>query len=405
MAPLDAEEKSTGDAYLDAWAAISRSMESGISWSGHEHNVAWLNACDGTFVEASAVAGFDQVEDGRVVCKTDWDRDGDMDLWLRSRNGVTLRYLENQSNPASFVEVTGLGRRTVLSIELVSGASGEDSSIIERVIPVPVTDGYLSAPTRRVTLALGPGESVAAIEGESVPASGRPVRRFDLAGGQVPELEESAVAVGSPGERGVLAESPLPMRTVLRSPLPLPPERLDALGVPHEREPAVPAARLLVVRSSECPTCRAVLPDALAELEKSEVPVQVIEFPVSMDLASVDPSRASTAAALCTILESVTGPAGSVELALPLSVLLDSTGAAHTIYQGDLDAGAVSQDATSFVLDPVKAAFRPAWGRPGRGSRWFHGAPRSFDSLRAALLSQGLDSDEHFFAAISARNR
>jgi hypothetical protein len=418
VAPLDARSESTGDAYLDQWAEISRSMEEGVSWSGHERNVAWLNARDGTFVEASSVAGFDQVEDGRVVCKTDWDRDGDVDLWLRSRNGVTLRYLENQANPEAFVEVSGLDRATTLELELALDADdGETGQRRTRVMALPATDGYLSAPSRRVTLALPVGQTLVGIGGQPVPESGPDPesrqRRFAVREGRFIEMDDVGALDGaprpviSPADRGALAESALPTRTVLRSSLPLPPERLTALGVPHEREPNAPAARLLVVRSSECPTCESVLPSALAALSEGSTPVEVVEFGVSLNIESTDPAEANSAAALRTIVSSVLSPPSGPgsDLALPLSVLLDATGAAHVIYQGDLDAGSVSQDAILFVLNPVQAAFRSSWGASGGGSRWFHGSPRSFASLRSSLASQGLESDEHFYAAIARRNR
>lgn len=400
-------------------------MESGVSWSGHERNVAWLNACDGTFVEASSVVGFDQVEDGRVVCKTDWDRDGDVDLWLRSRNGPTLRYLENQANPEAFVEVAGLGRRTTLGIGLQSSAGGPPAETIDRVVAVPVTDGYLSASSRRVTLALGPGETLVNVGGESVAKGAAGGRRFTFEGGSLKEVGgldapervpvDVAAQVASVAG-GALGESALPARTVLRSSLPLPPARLEALGVPQSQEPTRPAARLLVVRSSECPTCEAVLPAALRALEAKRAAkaprtaspnpsVDVIEVPVSMDMTSADTAQAKALEVIRITLESTLGPRAGTDLALPLSILIDGSGAAQVVYQGDLQADVVSQDATDFALDPVKAAFRPGWGRPGEGSRWFHGAPRSYESLRRALRAEGLDSDEHFYAAIASRNR
>ena len=76
MAPL----RTTGDdakRYLGAWGEISRAMELGTSWSGNERNVAWVNMRDGSFADVSAVAGLDQIEDGRVALPCDWDRDGD----------------------------------------------------------------------------------------------------------------------------------------------------------------------------------------------------------------------------------------------------------------------------------------------------------------------------------------
>ncbi len=404
MAPLDAAAKSTGNVYLDAWSSISRSMEAGVSWSGHERNVAWLNMGDGTFVEASTVAGFDHTDDGRVVCRTDWDRDGDVDLWLRSRNGVTLRYLENQANPERFLEVSGGVGATSLVARFGTGdATAPGSRGSQRALVVPMTDGYLAAPSRRITVALPSATELVALGDTSVGPAKAGARRFTKKDGAWVEALTPLPQRPALGEPGGLPESRLPTRTVLRSALPLPPTRLQALGVPQEREPNARAARLLVVRSSDCPTCESVLPEALPQLAAGAMPVQVIEFAVSLELASQNSDQEDSAAALRTIVASVLGP--GAELALPLSILMDAQGAVQVIYQGDLDAESVAQDAAAFVFAPVQGAFRTAWGRPGAGRRWFHGSPRALASLRADLASQGLSSDADFYTAIARTSR
>lgn len=415
MAPVDASSEDGASSYLDGWSAISRSMEEGVSWSGHERNVAWLNAGDGTFVEASGPIGFDQLEDGRVVCKTDWDRDGDLDLWLRSRNGATLRYLENQSNPESFLEVSGLGARTRVSAEFTDSGSTDGKSgevtIEPRLFAAAITDGYLAAPSRRLTVAVPDGLRVNAVAGAMSPFqvdSVQPVSRLRFVAGSLEDRNGSFEPRPALKGGGSLEKGALPTRTVLRSGLAFPASRLNELGVTHEREPKRAAARLLVVRSAECPTCESVLPDALAALGESgrfheAESVEVVEFPVSIDLEPMDSERATTAAAVRSIVASVLGP--GAELALPLSILFDATGTAQVIYQADLDAVTVSQDAKQFAHQPVQGALRTTWGAPGAGSRWFHGSPRSFASLRSSLESQGLQGDADFYAALAAGSR
>ena len=53
QSPTEGEDASE---YQDAWAAVSRLMDSGASWSGHERNCAYLNLGDGRFADVSAVA-------------------------------------------------------------------------------------------------------------------------------------------------------------------------------------------------------------------------------------------------------------------------------------------------------------------------------------------------------------
>ncbi|MEZ5976038.1 MAG: VCBS repeat-containing protein [Planctomycetota bacterium] len=78
-------------AYREAWAEVSRAMDGGQSWSGHERNNAWLNLDGEHFADVSGATGLDSSEDGRIVLPMDWNGDGVLDLWLRSRSGVGLR--------------------------------------------------------------------------------------------------------------------------------------------------------------------------------------------------------------------------------------------------------------------------------------------------------------------------
>ena len=42
-------------------------------------------------------AGFDVPDDARAIGLTDWDQDGDWDLWVANRNGPQLRFFQNNS--------------------------------------------------------------------------------------------------------------------------------------------------------------------------------------------------------------------------------------------------------------------------------------------------------------------
>ncbi|MEM7233857.1 MAG: ASPIC/UnbV domain-containing protein, partial [Planctomycetota bacterium] len=78
--------------------ALSRMMRQGRSWSGRERNCAFLNTRDGRFATVSAISGFDSLSDSRAIALTDWDHDGDVDVWISARNAPRIRFLRNETS-------------------------------------------------------------------------------------------------------------------------------------------------------------------------------------------------------------------------------------------------------------------------------------------------------------------
>ena len=86
-------------------------MDAGRSWSGRERNACFLNTADGRFASISGLAGLDQADDSRAVAIVDWDRDGDLDLWVSNRTAPRLRFLRNDLNQDNhFVSIKLEGR-------------------------------------------------------------------------------------------------------------------------------------------------------------------------------------------------------------------------------------------------------------------------------------------------------
>jgi tetratricopeptide (TPR) repeat protein len=83
--------------YRQGWKALNRLLHEDRSFSGGERNCAFLNCAGGKFADISAVSGFDFPDDARAVVATDWDFDGDLDLWLTCRTAPRVRFLENRS--------------------------------------------------------------------------------------------------------------------------------------------------------------------------------------------------------------------------------------------------------------------------------------------------------------------
>ena len=70
----------------------------GASFSGNESHVVFSNE-EGSFKNVSSITGLDSKDDGRSVCFTDWDLDGDLDVWIGNRSGPQIRFFQN-SNPS-----------------------------------------------------------------------------------------------------------------------------------------------------------------------------------------------------------------------------------------------------------------------------------------------------------------
>ncbi len=69
-----------------ARAQFNNMFAGGRSFSGNERNCCYLNTTfeptiPGRFANISGSSGLDFPDDGRALAVTDWDQDGDLDLW------------------------------------------------------------------------------------------------------------------------------------------------------------------------------------------------------------------------------------------------------------------------------------------------------------------------------------
>lgn len=107
--PSEAVDSSEADAYLKSWTALASMIVRGRSLSGNERNCAYLNTgpsptgAPRRFADISAASGLDFLDDGRALAATDWDGDGDLDLWLTNREAPRVRFVKNnmQHRPGS----------------------------------------------------------------------------------------------------------------------------------------------------------------------------------------------------------------------------------------------------------------------------------------------------------------
>jgi len=81
--------------YERGWNGINELIRSDSTWNGYERNVFYINNRDGTFSDASAVAGMDVRDDSRSFALADLDGDGRLEVILKNRSGPQLRVFHN----------------------------------------------------------------------------------------------------------------------------------------------------------------------------------------------------------------------------------------------------------------------------------------------------------------------
>ena len=89
---------SPDSAYRRHLKRLNDLISDGGSLSGHERNCAFLNIAGGRFATVSSVSGLDFADDARTPASVDWDRDGDLDLWVGNRTAPQLRFLRNDAS-------------------------------------------------------------------------------------------------------------------------------------------------------------------------------------------------------------------------------------------------------------------------------------------------------------------
>ena len=140
-------------------------IREGKSFSGHERNCCFLNLGNGRFANISATSGLDFADDARGLALTDWDRDGDLDLWVTNRSGPRLRYLQNEVGGGDrtwqFQLIGKQCQRDAIGAR-VTVASGNR----QQVKTLRAGDGYLAQSSKVLHFAVPAGEPITAIQVE-----------------------------------------------------------------------------------------------------------------------------------------------------------------------------------------------------------------------------------------------
>ena len=263
------------DPYLLGWAAVSRHLRRGLSWSGHERDTAYLGVGDGSFVDVSWVSGLAVEDDGRSILPLDIDHDGDLDLLRSGRGAPRLRILENQRDPEdAFVALRLLGPSS--QRDAVGARMLVTSTLGTQVRTRRAGDGFLSQ--------VGPWEHLGVLAGENLdvtvvwPDGEREEFLGAASGGWFTLARGGGIARRwtPPSQRPEDTEEELPEvplrsegRVILSSPLLLPALRgVDGTGqrttLSGSREDG-PGPTVLALFSADCATCVGELPELAKE--------------------------------------------------------------------------------------------------------------------------------------------
>lgn len=375
--------------YQASWKAIMQQVRDGSSWSGYERNCAFLNT-GGQFAVASHVSGLNFSDDGRGLAVTDWDQDGDLDLWFRNRTAPRLRLMLNQSPPEragrhlSF-RLTGTEcNRDAIGAVVEVHLEGADRRLVRSV---RAGEMYLSQSSKWVHFGLPEN---ARVTGATVLWPGGKRSTYeDLEAGNRYEIKQGETFAKRVERKRAVALETTPLKTVtttsghaslvLPAPVRLPFETyFDDTGN-LANLPASNSPRLLLLWSAGCEHCKRELAqlskipdgfDVLALCVDGNTPEQRKEardliaetgFAGAWGMIGVD--QVEQVHVLQEALFDSTP-----EFAVPLSFLLRPGNEMVAIYRGPLSIDVVSYDCQK-VATASDAALRDL--APPFSGRWF----------------------------------
>ena len=408
MSRSPVDERSASD-YESAWRSITALIEAGESWSGNERNLCYLNNRDGTFADISAATGLDFPDDGRAFAAGNLDRDGDLDLVLKSRNAPGIRIVRNDWSAGNSIRVRvrgGSERRSA------AGAVATVQTDGRRMEKTPrIGSGFLSQHSQELHFGLGEVDAVEELRVRWPSGTERVWR--NLAANRRYAVAEDSDRIASmafdttPRDTGSDdAKQPLPPEpasgTWLVEPLAAPHWELKDLDGSARSLSEFRGAPLAVnVWATWCPPCRVELRNFQRNLEEFEqaglqlVAVSVDEPGTATEVSAFARSERLGFPVLLADRDFVT--AYSVlkrnmfnlrsDLQIPTTFLLNRDGFIERIYQGRIEAEHLFRD-MEFLNEP--AATRLARALPFEG-RFLGPAPiRNYTALGTDLLESGL---------------
>jgi Flp pilus assembly protein TadD len=144
-------------------------LREGRSLSGRERSVLFFNIADPDrrFSDVSAISGLDQDGDGRGLALTDWDADGDLDVWISNRTAPTVQVFENLwgSQSGDFISLKLQGtksNRDAAGARVTVLLKGQDNAPLMRT--VHLGEGFQSQSAKRLHFGIGKNAEIASVK-------------------------------------------------------------------------------------------------------------------------------------------------------------------------------------------------------------------------------------------------
>ena len=386
-------------------------VKSGASFSGRERHCAFLNLGGTGFANVSSVSGLDFPDDGRGAALSDWDGDGDLDLWVSNRTGPSARFLRNElDGGANFVALQLEGKtcnRDAIGARVEVRLEGSGPPVVRGL---RAGDGFLSQSSKSLHIGLG---ASAAIEELIVhwPGGGAqrfsdimPNRRYSIVQGSPPIIVKIAGRSDLPevSLEGPEAEAASPIRVFTHAPIPLP--ALRYVGT-DGKNAVVAAGRpvLLNLWASWCAPCVAELESFAASDSLREFGLEVIA--ISADRLNGDETKARA------LLEQVEWPFRSgfanrqflqrcqmihdfvfdlhEPIPIPTSFLIDGAGNLQAIFKGPVEPDWLIGNIGKMMQAPPSGDARRKLVSGPFAGRWIGPARRlSFAPIAEAIAAQ-----------------
>ena len=371
-----------------------KSARSGSSWSGSERNRTFLNTGGGQFSDASYISGFGFDDDGRALAITDWDGDGDLDMWAHNRTAPRLRLLRNSSPKAN---------RSV-AFRLKGGEKSNRDAIGAR-LKLTLSNGsellqtlragsaFLSQSSKWVHFGIDPGAAPSSLhviwpdgfeESFSEIAAGE---RYHIAEGGVLKKASprTALRLGPARQRPVAPQSPEQMVLPGRIPLPefryIPAGKMEAAGISRGEKPL-----LITLFSGTCESCTEELHQFVRDEERIQAAgLEILALSVDKLVAGSD----HLAAGKLITASKFPFPSGTITLlsadylrfllkslydfpasfSVPISLLLDEERRLFAIYRGRVSTDLILHDvafskASDNQLRDLSVPFPGSWFTP-----------------------------------------
>jgi len=383
--PLGDSGTSSGSASSDPARELTNAVQRGESFSGNERHVVYQNIA-GKFRDVSGITGLDLPDDGRAAAFTDWDGDGDLDLWVSNRGAPAVRFFQND-NPS--------GRRS-LTIKLVGATCNRDAVGARAVLhfekepsqtrSVTAGSGFLAQSSKTLHFGLSNGSTIKNLVihwpgGKAQTITGLAPGKYRIGQGAPPqENRPQTPAILPPPSPTAIT----PKRTFFAARPPI--ATLFSRPTETTRRPL-----LLTLTSDTCADCTAQL-----TAWRTNPPAGVALKTLSIEtLKRDDPERLR----LLQIAADHPFDIKGRPMQTPLSFLIDANDLLCALYRGPIDPATLTRDIANLSLDADR---RRATSLPFPG-HWTGGSPPiarplslAEDLLDAGLLNAAERYIEHY---------